>query len=661
MEPPLYGYEYAAGRKGESPIIRTIMSKKHTLVSKPFPEVETLYDCFQRGLKISADEPCYGYRQKNEKGECGDYFWYTYEEIFEKVKNYGAGIISLNLAPEKFGYKSIGVYCKNCIEWVLTEQACHAFSLTLIPIYDTLGADSVEFILQQTELETIVCTCTEALKIVSCLEKERFLKNLIIIDSLNEKDKQLLEAESLNIYSYNDVETQGKNHPHDIVPPSPDDIHTICYTSGTTGTPKGVCLSHKNSMATLAGCLVSGIRGRKSDVYLSYLPLAHVLERLLQTAILIDGGRIGFFQGSTNKILDDIKVLKPTVFTSVPRLLNKIYDGVRNKVKSKGSLINYFFNKGLLTKEYRLTHNGKYTHGFYDSFIFNPIKKVVGLDHIRLVISGSASLSPEVVTFLRTFIGCPVIEGYGTSETAGATTLQFTWDYSSGNVGGNIGSCEMKLIDADTMGYKVTDRIHNNIPCVARGEICLRGHNISSRFYREELELLDSEGWFHTGDIAVLLTNYSIKIVDRLKNFFKLSQGEYVAAEKLELIYTSSSYISQCYIYGDSTRDSLVGIVVPEEYTIKKWWKELHNNDTQVSSYTYEQICKEQETKDLLLNEMKSLHKQNALRGFERVINIYVDSNPWTDQNNMLTPTFKLKRNIAKQKYQDIINSLYSH
>ena len=282
---------------------------------------------------------------------------------------------------------------------------------------------------------------------------------------------------------------------------------------------------------------------------------------------------------------------------------------------------------------------------------------MTGLDQIRLVISGSASLSSEVLHFLRSFLGCPVVEGYGTSETTSATLLQVTDDFATCSVGGNLSCCEMKLINVDSMGYKVTDRMHNDTPCIARGEILVRGNNISTKFYRMDKPLLDEEGWFHTGDVGVLLPNYAVRIVDRVKNFFKLSQGEYVAAEKLEVIYSASEYISQCYIYGDSTRDYLIAIIVPEEGVLRKWWKKTHPENAEAS---FEDMCKSQDTKDFILSELKNIHAANKLRGFERIKKVHLDNIPWSDQNNMLTPTFKLKRNIAKEKYIIVVMCAYS-
>ena len=461
----------------------------------------------------------------------------------------------------------------------------------------------------------------------------------------------------------------GAAHHHDPIPPNPEDIHTICYTSGTTGVPKGALLSHKATCCDAYACLIHiPIYGTFEDCYLSYLPMAHVLERLIQILVLAGGGHVGFYQGSTKTLVDDMKALHPTVFTSVPRVyeeslvvfwfcrLVRMYDTVMKKVESQNALNQYLFHTALQAKTEYLKQ-GYTTHRLWDTLVFDGIKNAMGLDKCRLILSGSAPLPGEVLTFLRCLTGTMVMEGYGATEVAGCSILQEPEDKTSGNIGGPTPACEVKLVDVPDMGYLTVDRHHNDIPCIARGELLIRGPILFSGYYKQPEETkaaIDSEGWYHTGDIAVLLPNYAVKIVDRKKNFFKLSQGEYVAAEKLEMIYSKSKFVSQVFVYGDSTRNFLIAIVVPDKHAVLDWYKQKFNKDGK-----FKEICDMPELKQDIQADFNAIQKKNKLRGIEKIRDLIIDSEQWTVENDLLTPTFKLKRKAVQNKYSALIDSTY--
>lgn len=272
---------------------------------------------------------------------------------------------------------------------------------------------------------------------------------------------------------------------------------------------------------------------------------------------------------------------------------------------------------------------------------------MVGLDRTRVTISGSAPLSKEILLFLRCLLNGVVIEGYGATETTGPTTLQVGGDYSIGNVGGALPCCDIKLVDVPEMGYMTTDRDHNGTPCKGRGELWIRGHNITPGYFKSpELtsKSFDKDGFLATGDIAIILPNYALKIIDRKKNFFKLSQGEYVAAEKLELIYGQSPLVSQIFVYGDSLRSFLVAMIVAEHSGVMIWAKEHGMTDK-----SFEDLCKSPELKAAMKEDFARLMKENGLKGFERLVDFKILSEQWTTENGLLTPTFKLKRSFVQK------------
>ena len=260
--------------------------------------------------------------------------------------------------------------------------------------------------------------------------------------------------------------------------------------------------------------------------------------------------------------------------------------------------------------------------------------------------------------FLRCILKGVVIEGYGATETTGPTTLQVGTDYTVGNVGGPLPCCDFKIVDVPEMGYLNTDRDHNDVVCKGRGELFIRGYNISPGYFKApelSAKAKDKDGFFATGDIAIILPNYAVKIVDRKKNFFKLSQGEYVAAEKLEIIYGASPLIAQIFVHGDSFQSYLVGLIVPEKDYVMKWSKGVET----LEGKSFEEICKSTELREAIQDDLARLFKENELRGFERIGRFSIDSELWSVENGLLTPTYKLIRNHLQKHYSATIKEMY--
>ena len=281
----------------------------------------------------------------------------------------------------------------------------------------------------------------------------------------------------------------------------------------------------------------------------------------------------------------------------------------------------------------------------------------VGLERVRVTISGSAPLSKDILLFLRCLLKGVVIEGYGATETSGPCLLQVGGDYSVGNVGGPLPSCEVKLRDVQEMGYLTVDRDHNGQPCKGRGELMIKGYLVTPGYFKNpELtrQSFDEDGFFATGDIAIVLPNYSVKIVDRKKNFFKLAQGEYVAAEKLEIIYGASPFISQIFVHGDSLQSYLVAVIVPEKEYVMAWAAEKG-----LQEKTFAELCQTEELWEAVRDDLARLYKEAKLHGFERIAKFKLDPMPWSSDNGMLTPTFKLVRKQIQQHYTNAIDMMY--
>jgi len=449
--------------------------------------------------------------------------------------------------------------------------------------------------------------------------------------------------------TYTTLHNQGKTSPQPFRPPKPDGVATICYTSGTTGTPKGAVLSHENLIANVAGSSL-GIKFYPSDVYISYLPLAHIYERANQVALLHYGVAIGFYQGDNLKLMDDLAALRPTIFSSVPRLYNRIYAAITNAVKESGGLKERLFHTAYNAKRQAIL-NGRNPSPMWDRLVFNKIKARLG-GRVRLMTSGASPLSSDVMEFLRICFGGEVLEGYGMTETSCVISTTDIGDKLIGHVGSPNPSCEVKLVDVPEMNYTSEDQPY------PRGEICARGPIIFRGYYKDEVqtrEVIDEDGWLHTGDIGLWLPGGRLKIIDRKKNIFKLAQGEYIAPEKIENVYAKCKFIAQCFVYGDSFNSSLVAIVAVEPEVLKAW--------AASEGIQYEdlrQLCADPRARATVLADMDSIGKEAQLRGFEFAKAVTLVAEPFTLENGLLTPTFKVKRPQAKAYFAKEISDMYA-
>uniref|UniRef100_A0A667ZRD0 Long-chain-fatty-acid--CoA ligase n=1 Tax=Myripristis murdjan TaxID=586833 RepID=A0A667ZRD0_9TELE len=600
VEMPVGGGEYAR---------RSVLNESDQYMTFYYNDARTMYEVFLRGLRVSNDGPCLGSRKPNKP-----YEWQSYRE------------------------------------WTISELACYTYSLVAVPLYDTLGTEAIDYIIDKASISTVICDVPDKVKLIlDCVAGRKHTMKMIIVMEAFESDLVTRGKEcGIDILSLKEIEALGKANHHKPVPPKPEDLALICFTSGTTGNPKGVILTHGNIIANTAAFIritEEILKPTTKDVLISFLPLAHMFERVVEGVILIHGARIGYFQGDIRLLMDDLKTLQPTIFPVVPRLLNRMFDKIFGQANTP--LKRWLLDFASRRKEAELRSGVVRKDSMWDKLIFRKVQASLG-GRVRLMITGAAPVSPTVLTFLRSALGCQFYEGYGQTECTAGCSMSMPGDWTAGHVGAPLPCNSIKLVDVAEMNYLAAN---------GEGEVCVKGPNVCQGYLKDPertAEAIDKDGWLHTGDIGKWLPNGTLKLIDRKKHIFKLAQGEYIAPEKIENIYIRSDPVAQIFVHGDSLQACLVGIVVPDPDFLPGWVKKRGIEGS------YSELCKNMDVKNAILEDILMVGKEGGLKSFEQVRQIALHPEMFSVQNGLLTPTLKAKRTELRNHFREQIDALYA-
>uniref|UniRef100_A0A665SZT3 Long-chain-fatty-acid--CoA ligase n=1 Tax=Echeneis naucrates TaxID=173247 RepID=A0A665SZT3_ECHNA len=624
---------------------RSVLNDSNMNMTHYYDDTHTMYEVFKRGLRVSNNGPCLGSRKPNQP-----YEWQTYKEVSDRAENIGSAL--LHQGHSHLDDKLIGIFAQNRPEWTISELACYTYSLVPVPLYDTLGTEAIGYIIDKAAISTVICDVPEkAQMVLDCVNgKGPTVKTIVLMEAFDGDLVSRGQECGIEILSLKDFETLGKANHQAPVPPKPEDLAVICFTSGTTGNPKGAMITHRNIISNSSSAAVIQIGGESTsptpkDVVISFLPLAHMFERVVEAVILVHGARIGYFQGDIRLLMDDLKTLKPTVFPVVPRLLNRMFDKVFSQANTpmKKWLLDFAFRR----KEAELKNGVVRKDSMWDKLIFKKVQASLG-GRVRLVITGAAPVSPTILTFLRAALGCQFYEGYGQTECTAGCSISMPGDWTAGHVGPPLPCNTVKLVDVAEMNYLAAN---------GEGEVCVKGPNVFQGYLKDPektAEAIDKDGWLHTGDIGKWLPNGSLKIIDRKKHIFKLAQGEYIAPEKIEIVYNCSDPVAQIFVHGDSLQACLVGIVVADPDFLPIWAKKKGIEGS------YSELCKSKEVKNAILEDILTLGKEAGLKSFEQVKDIALHSEMFSVQNGLLTPTLKVKRAELRNHFREQIDELYA-
>ncbi|XP_062275076.1 long-chain-fatty-acid--CoA ligase 3a isoform X1 [Scomber scombrus] len=647
------------------------VSATKKLVTSLHPGVDTLDKMFEYAAKRFPHRDCLGTReviseedeqQSNgkvfKKVVLGEYQWLAYEETLSAASQLGSGLASLGQRPKN----NIAIFCETRAEWIIAAQACFMYNFPLVTLYSTLGGPAIVHGLNEAQVTHII-TSRELLetKLKPILIEVPRLQHIIVVDSTPTSWPGYPRGISVhNMAAVQKLGVKPENAARERKQPLPSDIAVIMYTSGSTGVPKGVMISHSNIIAGITGMAERIPNLCEEDTYIGYLPLAHVLELSAELVCVAHGCRIGYSSPQTlsdqsTKIKKgskgDTSLLQPTLMAAVPEIMDRIYKNVMTKVEDMNCVQRTLF---ILAYNYKLDQLAKgYSTPLCDKFVFRKVRSLLG-GQMRVLLSGGAPLSAATQRFMNVCFCCPVGQGYGLTETCGAGTISELWDYSTGRVGGPLVCCEIKLKDWVEGGYRSTDKPH------PRGEILIGGPNITMGYYKNEAKNQEDffvdenrQRWFCTGDIGVFHEDGCLKIIDRKKDLVKLQAGEYVSLGKVESMLKNCPLIDNICAYANSDETYVIGFVVPNQ----KHFLALANQYGVRG--VFEELCNSKAMEELALKVITEAALAAQLERFEIPRKISLSPDPWTPETGLVTDAFKLKRIELKTHYQSDIERMY--
>lgn len=628
---------------------------KDGLITRPHPDVDTVFSLVKRSAEVYAAERCLGSRKLvtiheetkkvpkivDGKTQMMDKKWQYFELsdfTFMTYAEYETYLLSLASGLRKLGLErgdKVHMFASTSSNWLAISHACSSQSLPIVTAYDTLGASGVEHTLVQSKPKAmftdphLLKTASGALKKVDSI-KVLIYNDMAIGPPTPQSDIDVFKSAHPNVtvLSVSELASLGEAHPYQPSPPSPQDTYCIMYTSGSTGPPKGVSVTHEGFVSGVAG-LVSILEDSVStnEVVLAYLPLAHILEMVVENLVLFFGATLGY--GSTRTLSDnnvrncvgDMRALAPTVLVGVPQIWETIKKGVIGRVNGSSPLVRALFWGAVHVKGFLVSYNLP-GQTILDSLVFSQVRKLTG-GNLRFIINGASGISKETAQFLSMILA-PMVVGYGLTETCGNGAVMSPQEFNlSGSCGTISPAVEVKLVSIAELNYST-----NSTP--PQGEVLIRGMPVLKEYYlnpEETEKAITPDGWFKTGDIGEFDSVGHLKIIDRVKNLVKLQGGEYIALEKLESVYRSSPAVQNIMVHGDSEHSRPIAVVYVNEPAVKEMAKGA-GVDPDAHG-----LLKNDKVVGAVLKDLLAQGKGAGLSGLETIAGVVLTDDEWTPQN----------------------------
>lgn len=560
----------------------------------------------------------------------GAWVGFSSDDILAHVRRRALGLYSLGVRKGDH----VGLLADNSPEWVMSDYAVLANGAATVPLYVTQLAEQIEYILRDADCSILMVSSLSLFNKIKPIIERGFLKRIVIFSPFAEGEK-IITLEKLE----REGEAIDKSQPtlYDTLRHAvqPDDVATLMYTSGTTGKPKGVLLTHRNLVSNAIDAGADFEWRPATDVVFSFLPLSHIFERTMINMYLYHGVPVWFAE-SIDKLAENIQEVKPTIMATVPRMLEKVYDRILLKGNELTGIKQKLFTWSLaLAKQYdpwiRQPLWYRIRLNVADVLVFSKWRAALG-GCFRLILSGSAPLHPELA---RVFLaaGLPVIQGYGLTETSPVVTVNRSGRNKLGSVGPPIDHVEVKIADD--------------------GEILVRGPNVMKGFFNapeQTAAVFDGE-WFKTGDVGYIDQDGFLFITDRKKDLIKKSSGKFIAPGPIEASLRNSRYIEHAAVIGEG-RKFAIAILFPKFQNLQQWAQQ-----NRIPYATLSELIARPEVHQLYEEEVGRVNL--GLNRWERIIKFIVSDHELTIADGQLTPTMKLKRRIIEQEFRTQIEALY--
>ncbi len=557
--------------------------------------------------------------------------WHSYStaEFVDKMNLVSRGLLALGIAP---GDRVALITAGNRIEWNVMDNGILQIGAIDVPIYPTMTPQDYNYILNHSEAKLCFVSNEELFQKVNSIKSEvpslQAIYTFEKVAGAEHWTSLFSLAESIPQSTVNDLSRNVRE----------EDMATIIYTSGTTGLPKGVMLSHQNIASNARDCeeRLPELTVGKS-VSLSFLPCCHIYERMLHYLYMYKSVRV--YLTGMDAIKDDLAIARPDMFTGVPRLFEKFYDGIVMK-----GMANTGIKKSIFSWAHDLALRWKPDgeNGWWyetqlklaDKLVFSKVRNALGLENIKGVASGSAALQPRLASFFCA-AGIPVKEGYGLTETSpviSVNTFRMPHMYRLGTVGKPIRNVQVRIAED--------------------GEILCKGPNVMMGYYKdkEKTDEVLKEGWFHTGDIGEIREGF-LAITDRKKELFKTSGGKYVAPQVVENAMKESIYIEQIMVIGDG--EKFPGALIVPEFTLLKQWAKKQG----ITTDNNEELVKDEKVNAMLMKEIERINPKFG--AWEQVKAFRLLPRLFSIENNEITPTLKLKRKKIMENWKHLVEEIY--
>ncbi len=589
------------------------------------PKYKTLVDIYERSVRSFPERPLFGTK------EGGRWVWMTYREFGRHTDEIRGGLASVGVEAGDV----VAVIANNRPEWAVGAYAVYGLGASYVPMYESQLAKDWQYILRD------------------CGAKVVFVANDEIRSAIEGFQDELSSLEHVVVYgkssgakmTYDQLREKGRDHPTPVAQPSEDDVAGFIYTSGTTGNPKGVLLSHAN-LASNVSAMHEVFPMDPDDRSLSFLPWAHSFGQTVELHALFSMGASMGIAESVPKIVSNLSEVKPTLLFSVPRIFNKIHDGVLKKVEEDGGIKKKLFftaletatQKKKLAEQHRSSGFVDFKHKVFDRLVFSKVRERFG-GNLKYAFSGGAAISREVAEFIDS-LGITVYEGYGLTETSPIATANWPGARKIGSVGKPIPGVRV-----------VIDRAVTGDP--KHGEIIVYGHNVMKGYHAlpdENGKVFTEDGGFRTGDMGYLDEDGFLFITGRIKEQYKLQNGKYVVPAPLEEQLKLSPYIISAFIHGANQLYN-VALIVPDMEALEKWARD------QGVSGSGDELVKNERVQALMREQIDKY--SGEFKQFEKIKKFKLITEDFTIENGMLTPKMSVKRRKVMERWGDDLEALY--